>query len=238
MPSSTISLTLRGRELSLYVGEDAFIPTTTTQRIAEAIDLPPNADVLDLGCGVGPLAIWCALEGAARVHAVDVVEAAAQYARENAELNGVADKVQVHHGDLFEPVHDKKFDIIVNDVSGIADRVARLSSWYPDPIPTGGNDGTDVVTRMLSESPDHLKPGGSIYFATATLSNVTKIIDHARKIYGDRLEKVSSSRFPFSAELNEHREELEQLREQGLIEFETRRSRMLWTLDVWHAKVD
>ena len=91
---------------------------------------------------------------------------------------------------------------------------------------------------MLSESPDHLKPGGSIYFATATLSNVTKIIDHARKIYGDRLEKVSSSRFPFSAELNEHREELEQLREQGLIEFETRRSRMLWTLDVWHAKVD
>ena len=240
MPSTStlIPYEISGYELTLRVGDDAFKPTRTTQKLANAADLPSGMSVLDLGCGVAPLAICAALKGAAPVYALDVMATACEYARENVERAGVADKVTVLCGDLFEPVEGVKFDIIINDVSGIADRVARLSPWYPEPIPTGGADGANVVLRVLSEAPEHLNPGGCLYFATSTLSDVDRIVNHARSIYGNRLERLASVRFPFSPELIEAIDELEVLRDEGVISFESRRSRHIWTLDLFRASVD
>jgi release factor glutamine methyltransferase len=233
MQSTLSNYSIDGHDLTLRLSPEAFQPTTTTQKIAELATIPVGSAVLDLGCGVGPLAVVAALKGAARVCAVDIVPAAVECARENAQRAGVADKVTVFCGDLFAPVKGMKFDVIVNDVSGIADRVARISPWYPETIPTGGEDGTDVVLRVLSEFPQYLNPGGSLYYATSTLSDTAKINAHARKLYGDKVELLGSYRFPFGPELAEAIDELNQLQAQGKISFETRKSRHLWTLDIF-----
>lgn len=74
--------------------------------------IPQDAAVLDVGTGSGALAI-AAAQTAGRVVAVDVNPAAVTCARINALLNGVEDRVQVRHGDLFEAVADERFDAVL-----------------------------------------------------------------------------------------------------------------------------
>jgi release factor glutamine methyltransferase len=68
--------------------------------------------VLDVGTGSGLLAISAALAGARHVTAVDLNAAAVLAARLNASLYGLAGRVRVTQGDLFEPVMGQRFDLI------------------------------------------------------------------------------------------------------------------------------
>ncbi len=223
-------------ELTLTTRHDCFEPNTTTQKIAAEVELKAGSTLLDLGCGVGPISVWAALSGAKHVYAVDIMEQACECARKNAERAGVADKVTVLCGDLFEPVKNKQFDVIINDVSGIAEQAARVSPWYPTPIPSGGDDGTDVAIRVLSSVKDYLMPEGVLYFATSSLSDVGKILAQAREVFGNGIEKLASYRFPFCPELMKAIDVLKKMKDAGTISYETRRSRYLWTLDIFRMK--
>lgn len=69
--------------------------------------------VLDMGTGSGVNAILAASK-ATDVLAVDINPHAVTAARQNAERNGVADRVEVRHSDVFSDV-DGQFDLIVFD---------------------------------------------------------------------------------------------------------------------------
>lgn len=69
--------------------------------------------VLDVGTGSGLLAISAGLAGAAQVTAVDANPAAVLAARRNVALYGLAGKVTVAQGDLFDPVVGQRFDLVV-----------------------------------------------------------------------------------------------------------------------------
>lgn len=236
MAQTDIKYPLGKYTLDLTVGTDAFQPQTVTQKLAEKVVIPPGATVLDLGCGTGPLTIFAALEGAGHVYAVDIMPKAIEYCRKNVERAGVADKVTALCGDLFEPVKDMTFDVIINDVSGIADVAARLSPWYPEEIPTGGDDGTVVVNRMFEQSVNHLKPGGTLYFATSSLSADAKIVQKANEVYNDKVEELADYRIPFCKEFMDGLDKLVALRDQGKISFEERRSRYLWGLKIFRVQ--
>ena len=66
---------------------------------------------LDVGTGSGVLALAAAKRGFV-VDAVDLNPEAATCARANADNNGLASVITVHHGDLFEPVAGKQYDLI------------------------------------------------------------------------------------------------------------------------------
>ena len=74
--------------------------------------IPPGASVLDLGCGTGVVSMFAAQQ-AGRVMAADINPAAARCARINALLNGVESKVEVREGDLWTPLANERFDVIV-----------------------------------------------------------------------------------------------------------------------------
>jgi 16S rRNA G1207 methylase RsmC len=227
-----------GLEIELETSPNVFFPTSTSQILASVLDIAPGATVLDIGCGVGVLAIVAALKGARRVYAVDIMEEACELARVNAERNHVSDRVQVLCGDLFEPLGSLKFDVIIDDVSGIADEVARLSPWFPPPIPTGGYDGTDHVVRMLKGAINHLREGGSLYLPVLSLSNTGRILQVARSVFGEHIEPLVTVDFPFGAELKEQEHTLSGLRAQGIIDYKTRRSRHFWSLQIYRAWIE
>jgi ribosomal protein L11 methyltransferase len=74
----------------------------TTALCLEWLETVPlaGATVLDYGCGSGILAIAACLYGAARVIAVDIDPQALQATRQNAETNGVADRIETWLPDL------------------------------------------------------------------------------------------------------------------------------------------
>ncbi|MBV9852766.1 MAG: methyltransferase [Armatimonadetes bacterium] len=221
--------------MELETSEDVFQPTLTSRVLARAVTIPREAQVLDLGCGVGVLAIMAALKGAAHVDAVDVMPQACALTAANARRNGVSDRVDASHGDLFEMVGSRRYDVIISDVSGVVDEVARFSPWYPESIPTGGHDGADHIVRLIHGAADHLRPGGTLYFATGSISNVQRTLDAARSTFGNRVALVEQVEVPFCQEFNDNMAAMTRLRDEGLVDFTVRRSRHLWTLQIYRA---
>ena len=237
MPTEIIDCDVAGRKVLLSVDPRLFRPTLTTSLLTEHLshgDIE-NRTILDLGCGIGPIAIGLALAGAGHVYATDIMPQACELALANARLNQIDDKISFVSGNLFEPVHGLTFDVIVDDVSGVAEDVARLSSWFPSGVPSGGEDGTTQTVNVLLEAKAYLKPRGYLLFPVLSLSRRSRILEVARLVYGDRLTLVTSKRIPFNPELKKNIRRLEVLRDAGLIEFDQVRSRPFWTLEIYKA---
>ena len=232
-----IEYPINGLFLKLELVPGVFQPTTCTQILAEQMVNIKGKTVLDLGCGAGPIAITAALSGAKKVYAVDIMEEACQATFINSKLNGVAGRVDVRQGNLFEPLKGLTFDVIVNDVSGMAEEVSRISPWYPEPIPTGGPDGTVPTVRMLRESTIYLNDGGYLLFPLISLACSEKILTVAYEVYGNKVKKVVSKMIPFCKELHRNMELLVRLKNEGVIHFIHKRSHYLWNLEIYRINV-
>ena len=147
---------------------DVFYPTSTTVlllRAARGALGEPCQSVLDIGCGSGVVAVVLArlLPPGTSVCASDLSPAAVRLASANAERNGV--RVDCRCGSSFDPWKGQRFDLIVDDVAGVAEPLDRLSGWYPPGVPSeAGRDGARWILDILERAPDHLTPGGRIVF--------------------------------------------------------------------------
>jgi len=127
--------------------------------------LPVRAgeEVLEIGTGIGLAAVMAARAGA-RVIATDVVEAAVRCARENAMLNGVADRIDVRLGDGYEPVAGLSFDLICTSPPQMPTPPQRERTDAAAAADNGGPDGWRLLDRVIAGAPAHLRPGGRLVF--------------------------------------------------------------------------
>jgi len=91
--------------------------------------------LLDVGCGSGILSIGAALLGCKDALGIEIDEDAVRVAKENVELNKVADAVKIQQGDLTKGI-DYKADIIVANL--MADLVMMLSKDAKAHLEDGG----------------------------------------------------------------------------------------------------
>ena len=93
-------------------------------------------------------------------------EPAVAIARRNAERNGVADRVDIRHGDLWEPVAGERFDLIVSNPPYIASAVIPTLSAEVKREPVlaldGGPDGLAFYDRIGAAAMSYLEPGGAL----------------------------------------------------------------------------
>jgi ribosomal protein L11 methyltransferase len=131
----------------------------TTRMCINAIEkyMKQGDSLIDIGCGSGILSIAAAHLGAQRVIAVDLDKLAVKVSKENVELNGFSDIVDVRYGDLTEVI-DEKADVIVANI--IADIIAKLSENIADFMKEDGyfissgiiNDKKDFVISKLIDN--------------------------------------------------------------------------------------
>jgi ribosomal protein L11 methyltransferase len=91
----------------------------TTQLCLEAIEdlTQPDQEILDLGCGSGILSIAAAKLGAQQIVGLDIDPIAVEATLENAEANGVADKIVAEEGSLENIITSaRQFDFIVVNI--------------------------------------------------------------------------------------------------------------------------
>jgi release factor glutamine methyltransferase len=158
--------------LPFHVDESVLVPRADTETLIEVAratrsDRAAPCRVLDLCTGSGAIAISLARElPAARVVATEVSPEAADLARRNAERNGVADRVEVRLGDLWQPVAGERFDLIVSNPPYIASEViATLSPEVrrePRLALDGGRDGMAFHDRICAGARAHLEHGGAL----------------------------------------------------------------------------
>ncbi len=110
---------------------------------------------LDLGTGCGVQALHLAGHSG-RVVATDVNQRALRIARFNAELNEVADTVEVRDGSFFEPVAGERYDLIATNPPFVISPATGERLVYRD----SGLPGDRVVEDIVRAAPDHLTEGG------------------------------------------------------------------------------
>lgn len=122
----------------------------------------PNAEVLDLGTGTGVCAVFAARH-ARQVVAVDINAAAVRCAKANALLNHAEDRIDVRHGDLFQPVAGRRFDLVLFNPPYLPGqpRDDRDRAWRSN----------DVAARFAEGLGRHLKPGGAALLLLSTFGD-------------------------------------------------------------------
>jgi ribosomal protein L3 glutamine methyltransferase len=168
------------RGMPFYVDERVIVPRSF---IGEVLDshfsgAPDDAgalledpasvkSVLDLCTGSGCLAILASRHFPnARIEAVDISRDALEVAARNIADYGLEDRVKLHRGDLFAPIGDARYDLIISnppyvDAEGMA-ALPRECRAEPKLAFDGGADGLDIISRLLKEAGRHLTLQGGL----------------------------------------------------------------------------
>lgn len=175
MPLQYVTGEMPFRHLVVHVTPGVFIPRPETEVLVDVV-LEALADVaepvvLDLCTGSGCVAVSLASERpGARVWAVDVSERAVEAARRNALHAGVEDRVQVVHGDIFDPLPRELLgtvDFIVSNPpyipsADLPELPSEVLGFEPHEALDGGPDGLDVFRRIAAGAPAWLVSGGGL----------------------------------------------------------------------------
>jgi ribosomal protein L3 glutamine methyltransferase len=132
------------------------------------IDEPAAVNsVLDLCTGSGCLAILASQSFRnAQIDAVDLSKDALDVAARNVADYGLEERITLYKGDLFKPLGDSKYDLIISnppyvDAEGMAG-LPRECRAEPTMAFDGGADGLEFVRRILNEAGRHLTPRGGL----------------------------------------------------------------------------
>jgi ribosomal protein L3 glutamine methyltransferase len=165
------------RGLPFYVDERVIVPRSFIGELldshfgeddASLIGDPASIEsVLDLCTGSACLAVLASRHFAnAEIDAVDISRDALEVAARNVGDHGLAGRVRLYHGDLFGPIGDQRYDLIIAnppyvDAAGMA-ALPRECRAEPKLAFDGGADGLDIIRRILDQAATHLTPQGGL----------------------------------------------------------------------------
>jgi ribosomal protein L3 glutamine methyltransferase len=174
-----------------YVDERVIVPRSFIAELIPDQFQPWIADpwavtnVLELCTGSGCLAIMLAdVFPNAQIDAVDLSTDALEVAKKNVNDYELRDRVTLYHSDLYHQLPDKKYDLIVTNPPYVnSASMKKLPAEYraePQMALAGGEDGMDLVRRIVAGAKDRLTDNGVLIveignefkFAEAAFANV------------------------------------------------------------------
>jgi ribosomal protein L3 glutamine methyltransferase len=167
------------RGYGFYCDERVIVPRSYIGELldGELASAVPDPDaitsVLDLCTGSGCLAILAALTYPnAIVDAVDLSPDALAVAARNVADYGLEGRITLQQSDLFAALGSRRYDLIISNPPYVsAEAIANFPPEYrAEPVlaHAGGNDGLDLVRRILAAAPQHLERDGVLVVEVGT----------------------------------------------------------------------
>ena len=156
-----------------YIGELMFTGIFGGEDVSLIEDVSQVASILDLCTGSGCLAIIAAgIFPVAEIDAADLSEAALEVARINVTEHDYLNRINILQGDLFKAVEGGIYDLIIANPPYVAGpEVAAFPAEYGhEPIMAhiAGEDGLDIIRRILDAAAEHLNPRGGLLCEVGT----------------------------------------------------------------------
>jgi release factor glutamine methyltransferase len=142
--------------------------------------------VLDMGTGSGVCALFAARH-ARRVVAVDISAAAVRCTRLNAMLNHLESRLDIRHGDLFEPVAGERFDLTLFNPPfylGVPED-DRDAAWRSN----------DVAQRFAAGLGDHLTASGVALVLLSSFGDACALFESELRANGFHLDVFARRRY-------------------------------------------
>jgi len=133
--------------------------------------LPADGKVLDLCTGNGSLAILLALSCPdIHVSACDISMPALSLAARNIDRHNLSSQIELLNGDLWDALHepndDNLFDLIICNPPYVNSNSMSLlpAEYHAEPALAlaGGDDGMDLIRRIIAAAPDYLSERGAL----------------------------------------------------------------------------
>jgi SAM-dependent methyltransferase len=215
--------TYQKSKLSVYLGSDSYY-------LAQRMTVPDESSHLDLCTGTGIQAILGSRK-AKKAVGVEISDVAVKIANHNISLNGLEEKVEIRKGDLFEPVRGETFDFI----SSNPPYMTVPSEIFFEKFGHGGEDGLEVIRKILGEIDDHLVYGGRVVISGWGIGTEEKpfVADLLEEFSGEKRFKTSlmlSTKKPLDYEAHRMAAELVRLNPMGLEELVLRLKKLYESL--------
>ncbi|MDB5969036.1 MAG: ribosomal protein N(5)-glutamine methyltransferase [Hydrocarboniphaga sp.] len=155
--------------MSFYVDERVLVPRSPIAEMIEARFEPwitgEPLQILDLCTGSGCIGIACAdVFEDAEVDLAEIDGGALEVCRRNIARHDLATRVTAIQSDLFDALGGRRYDLIVSNPPYVpsAEWEALSTEFKREPklALEAGEDGMDIVERILTEAPDFLAEDG------------------------------------------------------------------------------
>ena len=152
--------------LPFYVDQRVIVPRS---HIAGLLRSWPGRvrRVLDMCAGSACLAVLAARAFPfAKIDAADISAASLAVAERNRQLHGLQHRIELVRSDLFTGLRGRRYDLILTNPPYVPQaamrRLPREYRYEPGLALGAGEDGMDLVARILEAVPGHLRPGGAL----------------------------------------------------------------------------
>ena len=148
--------------------ENVYIPAEDSYLLADNLQINEGQSVLEIGTGSGIVAMY-ASRLTDSVTVTDINFDACRLAEENFRANGI-DGIEILFGNLFEPVKNRKFDVILFNTPYLPTEDDEVLDDTINYAFDGGLNGRKVIDLFLNEVGNHLNDGGIVQLIQSSLS--------------------------------------------------------------------
>jgi release factor glutamine methyltransferase len=160
--------------LDFIVNSSVLIPRPETETLVETAvqfaDKFFNTSCLiaDIGTGCGAIAISLAINlPQSKIYAIDISKDALDITNTNCRNHEVQNRVELLRGDLLEPLPEPVDMVVANLPYVRKNELKELGSEIREFEPLlaldGGDEGLNIIERLLSQAGDNLTNGGGVF---------------------------------------------------------------------------
>jgi release factor glutamine methyltransferase len=161
-------------EFEIETDDLVYVPSDDTFLLAENLNISYGDNVLEIGTGTGLVAMY-ASKLTNKVTATDINYNALELAEKNITNNNIKN-IELLFGDLFEPVKNRKFDLIIFNTPYLPTSEEETLDNALNFAFDGGPDGRKVIDVFLNQVKNYLNPKGKVQLIQSSLSNIEKTI--------------------------------------------------------------